>query len=203
MPLNPLEIQKIHIYEQNDVFKSVFVLVSGSSKSVVRSSDGSERISDVALRSDMVGVSGLVYGFMPEGQVALENLVFCVIPYQRLIRLMQHDSLIGMQFHKVAIRTALQRQFAHLLVSNSSADRQVGGFLVWLARQLAARGQHFTDFRLPLSRGDLANFLGIRLETVSRAFSRLAKLQLTKTQGRHVRILDLPALERWAASITY
>lgn len=187
------------LYKQDDKFSNVYAIISGSSKAVVCTPGGS-RITHLALRGDLVGFSGIACGTMPETQIALENCVFCVIPYHRLMRHIQHAPMVGQQFHRAIARTMLQQRAVQLLVDYSNAERKISGFLVWFSQQLAERGQYFTDFTLPLSRSDLANFLGIRLETVSRAFSRLIKLRAIKAHGRYVCILDSPSLEAWAVS---
>lgn len=149
----------------------------------------------------MVGFSGASSGTYAETQIALENSIFCVMPYTHLMQCILQDRIIGLQFHRLVARVMLQRQEASLLTAGSSAERRLGGFLIWLSGQLAERKQHPTEFSLPLSRSDLAEFIGLRLETVSRAFSRLDNLQLVTTKGRHIRIPDLQALRNWHSAL--
>ncbi len=185
------------LYEQGAPFTHLFAIASGSSKAVVRSVDGRAQIAALALRGDVVGFLGAASGAQTVTVVALENSVFCVIPYRHLLRRISQNQLIGTQFHRLIARVMQQRQEAFLSTASANAERRVCGFLLWFSDQLAARKQHFTEFSLPVSRTDIADFVGLRLETVSRAFTRLCDLNLIEAKGRHIRIPDVQGLRRW------
>jgi CRP/FNR family transcriptional regulator, anaerobic regulatory protein len=184
------------IYEEGARFTNLFTVASGALKSVVRLEDSAKRIADLSFRGDLVGFAGAYSGIYTETQIALDNCIVCVIPYQHLVEYIQQDRMVGRQFHRLVSRIMAQRQQATIYTISSSAELRVSGFLLWFSERLAERRQQPTEFSLPVSRIDLATFVGLRVETVSRAFTRLRELCLIETNGRKIRITDLYALRR-------
>ena len=84
-----------------------------------------------------------------------------------------------------------------MLVRKQASER-IGLFLHSLGERLAHIGQSGTDFKLPMSRQDIARFLGLAIETVSRGFARLQQDGVIATTGRRVEILDNAELDRMA-----
>jgi CRP/FNR family transcriptional regulator len=83
-----------------------------------------------------------------------------------------------------------------VLLGGGTAEERVVSFLLNLSARLLARGYSSSDFNLRMSREDIGSHLGLKLETVSRALSHLHEQGLLDVDGRHLRILDLPALQR-------
>jgi CRP/FNR family transcriptional regulator, anaerobic regulatory protein len=77
-----------------------------------------------------------------------------------------------------------------------NAEERVGSFLLNLSARLFARGYASSDFNLRMSREDIGNYLGLKLETVSRTLSGLQRQGLLDVHGKQLRILDIPGLER-------
>lgn len=189
------------IYEEGARFSNLFTVASGALKSVVRLDDSANRIANLSFRGDLTGFAGVYSGAYTETQIALDNCIVCVIPYQHLVEYIQHDRMIGRQFHRLVSRVMTQRQLAMIYTVSGSAELRVSGFLLWFSERLAERRQQPTEFSLPVSRIDLATFIGLRVETVSRAFTRLRELCLIETNGRKIRITDLYALRRLHAAL--
>lgn len=189
------------IYEEGAQFADLFTVASGALKSVVRLEDAVQRIATLSFRGDLVGFTGVYSGVYTETQIALDDCIVCVIPYQHLVKYIQHDRMVGFQFHRLISRITAQHQQAMIYTISSSAELRVSGFLLWLSDRLAERRQQPTEFSLPVSRNDLATFVGLRVETVSRALTRLRELCLIETNGRKIRITDLFALRRLYATL--
>jgi CRP/FNR family transcriptional regulator len=188
------------IFKQGAPFTHLFAIASGSSKAVVRPDSGHNMIAGLALRGDLVGFLGAASGIHPATVIALEDSVFCTIPYSHLLQRIAQDQTVGIQFHRLIARIMQQRQKAFLSTASTNAERRIGGFLIWFSDQLAERKQNFTDFSLPVSRSDIAAFVGLRLETVSRAFTRLHDMNLIEAKGRHIRIPNMQVLRSWYAA---
>jgi len=184
------------IYEEGARLTNLFTVASGASKSVLRLADSAQHITNLSFRGDLAGFAGVYSGAYTETQIALENSIVCVIPYRHLLEYIQHDRLVGRQFHRLVSRIMAQRQQIMIYTASSSAELRVSGFLLWFSDRLAERRQRPTEFSLPVSRNDLAAFIGLRVETVSRAFTRLRELCLIETNGRKICIRDLYALRR-------
>jgi CRP/FNR family transcriptional regulator len=85
-----------------------------------------------------------------------------------------------------------------MLLGSMCAEERLATFLLDLSERHRARGFSGNDLVLRMTRAEIASFLGLKLETVSRVFSRLHEEGLLLVQGRAVRLLDPQALERIA-----
>ena len=83
-----------------------------------------------------------------------------------------------------------------MLLSNNTAEERIISMFLTLSSRQARRKLSATRFRLPMARGEIANFLGLALETVSRVLSRMQKQQQIRLDGRDIELLDLDALQR-------
>ena len=87
-----------------------------------------------------------------------------------------------------------------LLVGAQNADQRVALFLINIASRFSAHGMPYEQFRLAMLRRDIANFLGLALETVGRVFKRFEDKQYLQTHGRYTQLVDIPALQGLAGT---
>ena len=83
-----------------------------------------------------------------------------------------------------------------LLLARRAAEDRLITFLVNLSKRFSDRNFSKTQFNLPMSRHDIANYLGLAPETVSRLFGRLTDLGLIAVEGRHIDLIDLAELHK-------
>ena len=88
----------------------------------------------------------------------------------------------------------LRRQESMTVLSGMSAEQRVATFLVDLSRRFSARGLSSSEFLLRMTRDEIGSLLGLKLETVSRAFSKLHSDGLVEVDGKHVRIVNSSGL---------
>ena len=94
---------------------------------------------------------------------------------------------------------ALQREYdLTLVLSQRAADRRLAWFLLEYARGQAERGYSAAEFSLPMSRTDLAHYLGLALETTCRELAKMCELGILCKSRRSISILDHDALEQLA-----
>jgi CRP/FNR family transcriptional regulator len=82
-----------------------------------------------------------------------------------------------------------------MLLGTMRAEERLAAFLLNLSQRFSARGYSHTEFHLRMTREEIGSYLGLKLETVSRAFSRFREVGLISVQQKHVRILDLLRLK--------
>jgi CRP/FNR family transcriptional regulator len=99
------------------------------------------------------------------------------------------------QFHRMLAREILRDQGIMMLLGNMNAEERVAAFLVSLGRRLESRGLPGGRFHLPMSRGDIGRYLGLKPETVSRAITRFQDEGLVTARGKHIEILDAAGLQ--------
>lgn len=180
----------------NDPFESFYAVNKGSLKSYTLDYEGREQIWGLYLIGELFGFEGIHDDAFPYYVQALESTVVCEIPYDLLLALIQEEPPLQKQVLKLmsqrfAIDVGLPR-------NNSSMER-LASFLLMLSSRFERRGLSATEFVLPLTRQEIASYLGLTLETVSRLFSKLKKENILKVETKHITILSLRQLQKLAA----
>ena len=184
------------LYRPGDRFASLYVIRSGSCKTVMLNDDGQGHILGYHMSGDLVGVDGIGDGRHHASLVALEDGELCVIPFDRVEALARNDVQFQRQFYRVlATETTLART-ALLMLASMRAEQRLAAFLLDLSRRYAALGYSSREFVLRLTREEIGSHLGLTLETVSRLFSRFRQLGIVDVQGRGIRLVDIAALKQ-------
>jgi CRP/FNR family transcriptional regulator len=100
------------------------------------------------------------------------------------------------QFHKVMSREIVREHGVMLLLGTMRAEERLATFLLNLSQRFAARGYSPSEFNLRMTREEIGSYLGLKLETVSRAFSRFQEDGLIGVQQKHIHILDVDGLRK-------
>jgi CRP/FNR family transcriptional regulator len=127
--------------------------------------------------------------------VALEDSEVCVIPFAQLEGLSREIQALQHHFHKVMSREIVRDQGVMMLLGTMRAEERLAAFLLNMSQRFVARGYSPAEFHLRMTREEIGSYLGLKLETVSRAFSKFQEGGLIAVQQRHIRILDIPGLK--------
>lgn len=185
------------LYRRGDAFNGLFLVRIGSFKSVALVDDGREQITGHFMAGDILGIEGLGLARHTHDVVALEDSELSVLPLARLDEVLRHPELLQALFERMA--GDLHRgQELTILLGSLRAEERVATFLLDLAHRHQMRGDPSRELVLRMTREEIASFLGLTLETVSRTFSRLHAEGLVRVQGRAVALLDTAGLERVA-----
>ncbi|QCF27034.1 helix-turn-helix domain-containing protein [Hydrocarboniclastica marina] len=182
------------VFEQNGAFSSCYVVRSGAVKTSMASERGDEKILGFYLPGEIFGLDG-VRGSHSCTAVALERSSICEIPFPTLEGLARELPDLQHHLFKLMSREITGAEELGMLLSKNTADERIVSLLLTLSSRHARRKLSPTSFRLPMPRGDIANFLGLAVETVSRVFTRLQKQELIRLNGRQVELLELTALQ--------
>lgn len=175
-----------HLYHAGSEFESIHAVHSGFLKSTVSLEDGTEQIVQFVLPGDPVGLDGIATGSHQCTTVALEDSSVCGALYGPLVELCHQIPSLQRYLSRLLATEVRSGAKLMLLLGNMSAEARVATFLLRLSSRLAAKGYSSTQFRLPMTRQELASYLGLRLETVSRIFSALRDEELIAVNGRQV-----------------
>ena len=190
--------RKVHrgeaLYRAGDAFDSLYALRLGFLKSTVTSADGREQVTGFHMAGEIVGLDGIGNEKHHCDAVALEDTEACVIPYERLEEVSSAVPLLHSHFHKVMSREIVREQGVMLLLGSMQADERLAAFLLNLSQRFEARGYSRSEFVLRMTRAEIGSFLGLKLETVSRALSRFNRRGLIEINHKHLRIVDQHAL---------
>lgn len=183
-----------HLFRAGDVFTSVYAVKSGCIKTYALDETGDEQITGFYLPGEIFGTDGISTNLHYDSAKALDTSAICEIPFSRLEDLLAQ--MPGLQRHIFAImsKEIQEDRRLHMLLSKKSADQRLASFLLSIAARHQSRRLSASRFRLPMSRGDIGNYLGLTDETISRIFSRFQKDGLLKTEGREIEIINREVL---------
>ncbi|WP_454763884.1 fumarate/nitrate reduction transcriptional regulator Fnr [Cupriavidus campinensis] len=178
-----------------DPFRNLYMVRSGSFKSVTSHASGREHITAFFLPGDTLGLDGICQEYLESDVMALEDSTVCVVPFALLETLCREVKGLQKQFHRMLSAEIVREAELLLLVGSMPAEQRIAAFLLNISRRLRARGFSPTDFTLRMTREDIGNYLGMKLETVSRTFSRFQREGLIRVQGKRIILLDPEALD--------
>ena len=186
------------LFHAGDPLGALFVGREGSFKTVLVTEDGEEQVLGFHLPGELIGLDALGSGQHRCEAVALTDASVCEVPYERLASIaMQLPELQHHLLQLIGQRLEREQDHVGMLVRRQAGER-IALFLHGVSRRVAQAGGSATSLVLPMSRDDIARFLGLALETVSRGFSRLQEDGVVQVSGRRVEILDAGELERLA-----
>nr|WP_269147512.1 fumarate/nitrate reduction transcriptional regulator Fnr [Alloalcanivorax dieselolei] len=183
-----------HLFRAASPFGAVYAVRSGALKTYVLSDEGEEQVTGFYLPGEIVGMDGISTAHHVSNAKALETATVCEIPFHRLEDLSQRIPSLQHHFFSLMSNEIRADRELHMLLSKKSADDRVASLLLSLAARQQRRGLSSSRFRLPMSRYDIANYLGLAVETVSRIFTRFQQQEMLLVDGRDVEIIDREAL---------
>ena len=184
------------LFRDGDPFTSLYAIRSGFFKSRVASEDGRDQVTGFQMAGELMGIDGIGADRHSCDAVALEDSEVCVIPYPRLEELSRKFAALQHHFHKVMSREIVRDHGVMLLLGSMRAEERLASFLLNLSQRFTARGYSASEFILRMTREEIGSFLGLKIETVSRAFSKFHEDGLISVQQKRIRIADIPGLKK-------
>jgi CRP/FNR family transcriptional regulator len=188
-----------HLYREEDAFKSVFAVRSGTLKAYKITDDGREQVTGFYFPGEILGMDGIANNTHSSSAKALETSAICEIPFESLEKLSALMPNLQHHFFKLMSREISEDQQLITLLSKNSADERIASLILSISTRNARRKLSATAFRLPMSRVDIGNYLGLTVETVSRVFSRMQKMDLLSVDNKEIEILDIQGLKEMAS----
>jgi CRP/FNR family transcriptional regulator len=184
------------LFRTGDAFSSLYAVRLGFFKTCVAAEDGREQVSGFQMAGELLGLDGIGTDHHTCDAVALEDSQVCVIPYHQLEHLARELSDLQRQFHRIMSREIVRDHGVMLLLGSMRAEERLAAFLLNLTQRLRARGFSGSSLVLRMTREEIGSYLGLKLETVSRAFSRFQDDGILSVRQRQIEVLDPDALQR-------
>ena len=197
----PIQRRIVHAgdraYHAGERFVSLHIVHSGFFKTVTLSADGREQVVSLHFKGDWLGFDGIADQRHSCDAVALDTGELWSIGYDQLLRrCAEQPALLGL-LHGAMSREIGRDRDSLMSLCTLPADARVAEFLRYWAESLTERGLRGDAITLRMTRAEIGNYLGMTLESVSRALSRLARervIRFAEAGRRHVQIPDLGAL---------
>lgn len=182
------------LFRSGTTLHSLYAIRFGFMKSSVMHDDGREQVTGFHMMGDLMGMDAIGSGKHLCDAVALEDSEVCEIPLQALETLSREIPSLQQHFHRVMSREIARDYGVMLLLGSMRAEERLAAFLLNLSQRFAARGYSSTEFNLRMTREEIGSYLGLKLETVSRALSHFQAQGLVAVQNKNLRILKIDSL---------
>ncbi|MEX2488526.1 MAG: helix-turn-helix domain-containing protein [Pseudomonadales bacterium] len=183
-----------HLFRAGEPFGALFIVRSGAVKTAVVSQDGEEQVTGFYLPGEIFGLDGIDSGEYSSNAIALETCSVCLYSFDKLISLAQKSARLQRQLWQQASREIGTRQKMLMTMGHRSAEARMAEFLLGLASRFKAIGYSATNFHLPMSRQDIADYLGMSVETVCRVLTRFQKQGRIQRAQREIKLVNVEAL---------
>ena len=187
-----------HLFREGEPFEAIAAVRAGTVKTYVVDRDGHEHVLGFHLPGEVIGLNAIDGETYPCNAVALDTVMLCRFSFPKIAVLATRLPGLQRQLFRLLSRDIGR---AALLAGDWSADQRMAAFLVGLSRRLAARGFSATRFQLTMARTDIANYLRLAPETVSRVLRRFQEEGRLVVDRRELELLDTAALEALAAPV--
>jgi CRP/FNR family transcriptional regulator len=187
------------LFRAGDPFDSLYAVRTGFFKTCVTAEDGREQVTGFQMPGDLLGLAAIDAGRHTVDAVALEDAQVCVIPFGPLEALAPGALELQRQLLKVMSRLIVRDHGVMLLLGSMRSRERVAAFLLNLTQRLQALGYSASSLVLRMTREEIGSYLGMKLETVSRAFSAFQDEGLLEVRQRELRIADIAGLQQRAS----
>lgn len=189
------------LFLQGDKFHSLYLIRSGCFKSCIVDESGDRQVTGFHYSTDILGIDGIdTSRYMCEVE-ALETSSVCSLPFDRFkdASLQSNQKVYNRLLRSVS---CMMFRESHLMMvlGKMRAEQRLAHFLLDISQRMHDRGESAIEFRLSMARYDIANYLGLAVETVSRLFKRLEEQGLIAADRHRVRLIDMDGLQLLIAS---
>jgi CRP/FNR family transcriptional regulator len=183
------------LFRAGEAFTSLYAIRTGFFKTCVSSEDGRDQVTGFQMAGELLGLDGIGTERHTCDAVALEDSHVCVIPYNQLEDLSRELSDLQRHFHRIMSREIVRDHGVMLLLGSMRAEERLAAFLLNLTQRLRTRGFSSSSLILRMTREEIGSYLGLKLETVSRAFSKFQEDGLLEVKQRQIRVLEPEKLQ--------
>jgi CRP/FNR family transcriptional regulator len=184
------------LFRTGDCFTFLYAIRSGSVKVVSLSEDGHTQVVGYHMAGEIIGTDGVGADAHGCQAVALDETEVQALPFKRLAALGRQNGRFQHNLHRLLSREIARERGAMMLLGTMTAEQRLAAFLLDLSRRYQALGYSSCEFVLRMTREEIGSYLGLKLETVSRLFSRFQREGLLQVQGRVVKLLDRASVKR-------
>ena len=187
-----------HLFREGDAFNAIAAVRAGTVKTYVTDASGREQVQGFFLPGEVIGLNAISQARYPCNAVALDSVMLCRFSFPTMAALATRMPGLQQQLFRLLSQDIGK---AALLAGNYSADERMAAFLISLSRRYAARGFSANRFLLTMTRTDIANYLRLASESVSRVFRRFQDDGLIRVDRREIELLGRARLEELAQSV--
>lgn len=188
------------LFRYGEPLESLYAIRSGCLKTYTLDENGVEQITGFYLPGEIIGLDAISDNVHQSFAKALDTSLVCALPYNKLDILAGQIPGLRSQLLKVMSHEIQDDKALFLLLNKKNAEQRLAAFVINLSKRYANRGLSSMRFQLPMTQVDIANYLGMAVETISRLFKKLQKLELLELKQKEIIINDLNGLSEFAGT---
>jgi len=195
LAIQPRPLQRgDYLFRQGDKLLNIYVIRSGGVKVLFNAHDGTEQILNFYLRGGIIGLSDIESGIHGTSAIALDTTGICKLPYDRLMSLSHSNNHLYDQLFKMVSRQLTYEHMKMVLLGQKQSEERFASFILEMATRNNKNGHAHNEFDLSMSRHDIANYLCLADETISRLIAKFSAENLLLVDKRSIRICNLDKL---------
>jgi len=184
-----------YLFHAGDKFQSLHAIKSGAVKTFGSTRDGREQITGFHFAGELIGLDAIGNKMHNCNAVALEKTVICTMPYQNIEGISTQIPSIQHEITRLMSMEIRNDEEMLMAMGSMRAEQRVACFLFNLHRRLSSNSSDALSIRLPMTREEIGNYLGLSLETVSRRMSSLQDDGIINVENRLITLRDIEALQ--------
>ena len=188
------------LFRSSDRFHALYAVRTGFFKTCLSAEDGRVQVTGFQMAGELLGLDGIASGHHTVDAVALEDSSICVLPFDSIEDLARNFGALQMQLHKIMSREIVRDHGVMMLLGSMRAEERVAAFLLNLTQRLQARGYSGSELVLRMTREEIGSYLGLKLETVSRTFSKFQDDGILDVKQRQITVRQPDALQKLVSS---
>ncbi len=183
------------LFHNGERFSNLYAIRTGFFKTCIVSEDGRDQVTGFQMAGEIIGLDGIVNEHHTCDAVALEDAEICAMPFAQIEDISREVNALQRHVHKIMSREIVREHGVMLLLGSMRAEERLAAFILNLAQRLHARGFSQTELILRMTREEIGSYLGLKLETISRTFSKFVDEGIVEVRQRHVHILNIQLLQ--------
>lgn len=193
--------KKEHLFRVGERLTSIYAIKAGSMKTQVETTSGQKQVLGFHLPGSLIGFDGFADSEHRSDAIALEDTMLLELPVSSFETMCEEVPALRKMMMKQLGQEISRQQNLVLTLGQMQTDERLATFLLRLSCYFKERGYSCTEYILPMPRHDLANFLGMAPETLSRMFAKFEQNGMISIMRREIKILDVQQLQELSNNI--
>jgi CRP/FNR family transcriptional regulator len=177
------------LFRRGESCFQLYAIRDGEFKTLRNAPSGASQVLGFHMPGEVLGLEALGNGLHGCDAVALTDSLVCVLPYAPLARLLAQEGQLLRQFHHLMSSEIGRQQDTMLLLGNARAQQRLAAFLLEQAARRRLRGEPAAQLQLRMSREDIAAYLGLTVESISRMLSAFRRAGAVRVSNRAIELL--------------
>ena len=183
------------LFRNGEKFSSLYAIRTGFFKTSIATEDGRDQVTGFQMAGEVMGLDGIVSDHHTCDAIALEDAEVCVMPFDKIEMLSREVNALQHHVHKIMSREIVREHGVMMMLGSMRAEERLAAFLLNLTTRLHARGFSRSELVLRMTREEIGSYLGLKIETVSRTFSKLVDDGVLEVKQKNLRILKPETLK--------